>query len=439
MAGRRKQILLRRGLGLTFALVVGVAVAAACSNSLPADVKPTLLRDASAVEASPQSDSALDTDAAGAPGSDSDANVSDAALAPVALGVTPIVENAADAAPSDRTLAELETIAAGSRARSLVVRLDDLLDATGAPSDATFADLAATAALYRARGDSLLFSIALADRVDDARPVALQGSWNSPELQSTVEAVIDRAYETFGSELRYLSFGSDVDRFLSLASEQDRSAFSALVESCLNYAKTRSTRPAATAIGVTFSAQALLDPPVSEIAQLLSHSEAAIVTDYPLDSDFHAQPVSAAIADLEQLADTVANGNPNQQLVIEELGYPSATSVQSSPSQQQQFYQVLFGALASRRAQFPFVSLYALRDLNQAECGRQAATFGAAGDPLLIAARCSLGFKTLEPADAVTITGGSEADASEGGVASDMTAKPAWGTIVDALSSFGRP
>jgi hypothetical protein len=432
MAGRRRQILLTRGLGLACAFAVLLALAAACTDSLPADLKPMLLRDASAVEASPQSDAAIDTGAAGASDSQSDAEVVDAALAPVALGVTPIAEDAADAAPSDQTLAELETIAAGSRARSLVVRLDALLDATGAPSDATFDDLATTAALYRARGDSLLFSIALVDRSEDARPAELQSSWNSPELASTIEAVIDRAYDTFGSELRYLSFGTEVDRFLSLASEQDRSAFSSLVESCLNYARTRSKRLPSTAVGVTFSAQALLDPPLAEITQLLSRSDAAIVTDYPLDANFHAQSVSAAIADLEQLSDKVEQGNPNQPLVIEELGYPSATSVQSSPEQQQKFYQALFDALASRRARFPFVNVYAVRDSDESECERQAATFGGAGDALLIAARCSLGLKTADAAEA--------GDASSGVAASaDPCAKPAWGTVVDALSSFGRP
>jgi hypothetical protein len=60
---------------------------------------------------------------------------------------------------------------------------------------------------------------------------------------------------------------------------------------------------------------------------------------------------------------------------------------------QQKFYRAAFTVPSAECERFPFVNLYASADADHGECARQAATFGAAGDPFLIAARCSLGLK----------------------------------------------
>jgi hypothetical protein len=130
-----------------------------------------------------------------------------------------------------------------------------------------------------------------------------------------------------------------------------------------------------------------------ETDALLRASDAAVVNNYPLDASFHALSVSAAAAQLTTVANALAQAAPGLPIVVQELGYPSATAVGSSADLQQKFYQAAFTLLSAERDRFPLVNLYASADADDAECERQAATFGAAGDPFLIAARCSLGLK----------------------------------------------
>jgi hypothetical protein len=65
--------------------------------------------------------------------------------------------------------------------------------------------------------------------------------------------LIDRSYDTFRSELAYLSFGTDVDRFLAQANSSDRSACATFIQQTVSYAKAHPKRLATTQIGVTFS------------------------------------------------------------------------------------------------------------------------------------------------------------------------------------------
>jgi hypothetical protein len=413
MAGRRSQILLARGLGLVWSALLGASLPAACAGQPPTRVTRALTHEAGSIEASPDADPG-DADAeAGAPDAALDADISDAAVAPVRLGITPIPPNADAAAPSDQTLAELSVLAVGARARALVVRFDDLVDATGAPSDSVFAELADTAALYRRRGFSVLFGIAIVDRTDDARPSALRASWASADLRSSIDAVIDRAYDTFGAELAYVSLATDIDRFLAQAGVDDRAACATFIGRALSYAKAHPKRQQSTQLGVTFSAPGLLGDRLPETDALLQQSDAAIVTSDSLQASFEVTPPNSAAALLQNLADAIPEGQP---VVMQELGYPSSTAVGSSAEQQRKFYKAAFGVLAARRDRFPFVNLYALDDPDAAECERQALSFGVPGSPLLIAARCSLGLKDEFGAE-----------------------KPAWGEAVSALSAFGSP
>jgi hypothetical protein len=419
MAGRRCQILLGRGLGLLLGALTGMALPAACHA--PAEQHQALrpIREAGSFEAATPADSGEMDAQVDAPDAAPDADPVDAGVSAVELGVTPIVPSAdagADASTSDQTLVELSMLAAGARARALVVRFDALVDDAGAPSDAAFANLGQTAALYRARGRSVLFTIAPVDRELDARPTTLQASWSSAALRSSVEAVIDRSYDTFGPELAYLSFGTDVDRFLAQANSTDRSACAAFMRQTVSYAKAHPKRLATTQIGVTFSMPGLSGTRLPEADALLHASDAAVVTNYPLDASFHALSVSAAAAQLTTVADAVANATPGLPIVVQELGYPSATFVGSSAALQREFYQAAFSVLSAQRDHFPFVNLYASADADNGECERQAATFGAAGDPFLIAARCSLGLKD-----------------------SSGAAKLAWATVLAGLSSFRDP
>jgi hypothetical protein len=353
---------------------------------------------------------------------------------PVRLGITPLTELGDAGSDIDSTLADLTVLSAGSRARSLVMRLDQLLDAEGNPSASMFADLAQKGALYRAHGATLLFSIAIVDRTEDARPAALQASWSSAELRSAIRAVVDRVYDTFGQELAYLSFGTDVDRFLSLSSPNERTSASAFVGQALSYAKAHAQRLPTTSVGVTLSAPGVIAGLSPEAKTLLKGSDAAIITDYALDESFQAKSVSDALDDLATLDSTLKN----QPIVLQELAYPSSTLVQSSPEQQGQFYDHVFALLAARRQRFPFVDLYALTDADDADALHTALTFGmiaGAGD-----ASADAGSELASATAAFSSLGlMTAAGATDAPNMTDATQKPAWLSALRALSEFENP
>lgn len=422
MARRRRQILRTRGLGLVLSVLTGTVLPAACGTPEVHVTEGLQIHEAGVFDVVQPEEAAAVEAAAGGPDAELDAETTDAAPAPVELGVTPVAPSVggdadADAASaSDQTLAELSVLSAGARARALVVRLADLVDDNLAPNDSVFENLGQTAALYRARGGSVLFTIALVDHAQDARPSALQTSWSRATLRTTTQAVIDRSYETFGAELTYLSFGTDVDRYLVQASASDRLACTAFIEQALSYAQAHPMRPSATRVGVTFSAPGLVSTQLPETQTLLRQSEAVIVANFPLDASFHVLSVTNAVAQIQGVADAVGQVVPGLPLVVQELGYPSAVSVGSSLDAQQEFFQEVLSAVSARRELFPFVNLYASADTNEAECEREAASFGAAGDPFLIAERCSLGLKDASGVD-----------------------KPAWSAVLAGLSTFQKP
>jgi hypothetical protein len=440
MAGLRGQKLLVRGSVLALAGALGFAAPSACSNSSDTPVTRRSMREAGPFEASPEPEAQASAGAGGSADEPSEAGADQGVAAPVRLGIVPVVEGGDGGADSDSTLAELTVLSAGSRARSLAMRFDRLLDASGNPSDSVFANLAQTAALYRAHGAALLFSIAIVDRTEDARPAALRASWSSAQLRAAIRAVVDRVYATFGQELAYLSFGTDVDRFLSLATPNERLSAAAFVYQALSYAKAHAQRLPSTRVGVTFSAPGVIAGLPPEANALLLGSDAAIITDYALDTSFQAKSVADALADLATLDSTLKD----LPIVLQELAYPSSPLVQSSPEQQQQFYDQVFALLAARRQRFPFVDIYALTDADDADALEQASTFGMITDggsdaaangngnvndelALATAAFSSLGLTAREP------------NAPDAPDATDATAKPAWLSALRALSSFESP
>ncbi|HEY1533309.1 MAG TPA: hypothetical protein VGF76_04810 [Polyangiaceae bacterium] len=443
MAGSRGQKLLLRGSVLALACALGFAAPSACSNSEDAPLARRPMAEAGPFEASPEPASPASAGAAGSSDTPSEGGADLGVAAPVRLGIAPLTDASEGGADSDSTLAELTVLSAGSRARSLSVRFDQLLDASGNPSDSVFAGLAQTAALYRAHSAALLFSIAIVDRTEDARPPALRASWSSTQLRSAIRAVVDRVYVTFGQELAYLSFGTDVDRFLSLAGPNERLSAAAFMYQALNYAKAHAQRLPSTQVGVTFSAPGVIAGLPPEANALLLGSDAAIITDYALDASFQAKSLTDALADLATLDSTLKD----QPIVLQELAYPSSPLVQSSPEQQEQFYDHVFALLAARRQRFPFVDIYALTDDTDADALQRALTFGMltggsdAGGNANANADASASAELSAATAAFSSFGLTAREPNVPGAqgAPNTTAKPAWLSALRALSEFESP
>jgi hypothetical protein len=366
----------------------------------------------------PELDAAADAAPRDAESSDAaDVPVQDGPRAPVNLGLVPVPSAGPDelVSPVEQTMAHLETIAAGSRAVSIVRRWDELFSAPTEPRPEAWNELQSAASLYADAGRRVLVSLAIVDRHSDARPVGSPADWSDSGLRQAAEQLIDRTLATFGEELEYLSIGREVDRFLQTADSSVGSELVELISHLLSYSRDHGQLPAATRVGVSASWQGLTAGS-AELEQLLGASDVVIATYYPLESDFTVREPVAAAGDLQALVDSrVVDAGP-AQLVLQEVGYPSAEQTGSSERTQQRFYQSFFQALQSRRDHFPFVSVYALNDPPVGVCEADAEASGAEHDEVAVAAWCSMGLRD-----------------------SDAAPKVAWETLADALATFSVP
>ena len=340
----------------------------------------------------------------------------EASTIPVRVGIV-AVPGAADAAPglAEETLAHLDVIAAGSRSSTIVRRWDDLFSSGTQPVTPAWQYLGGIAKIYADAGRSLLLSLAVVDRADEARPAGVAGAWDSSASGLAGHALVDRTFATFGDELAYLAVGYEADRYLSLASPSERSAFVAFVTDVFDYARAHPSVPKSLKLGVTLSADAVLAGG-PEISALLAVSDVAIVSYHAVDESFQARPASASPGDLDALWDAVGGEAGKSEIVLQEVAYPSASAAGSSVEQQRTFFDGLLLALLSRRERFPFVVVRGSNEQTEAACEADAAARGAAGDPAAIAAFCSFGLRT----------------------ASGDT-KPAWAAVVDGLATFSTP
>ena len=414
MSARFERLLASVAVGL-----IGLSLGGACSG----DDNPEITKHK--VDAGGSGGTAGDggkPDGSGGNGADDagiDADVGDAPLSPIRLGIMPVAPSAGDAGPTpaDEKLAQLDVIALGSRGVSEVLRWDRLFEAPTIPVASEWARLKNLSQLYQGSGRSLLVCLALVDRSLDARPTGSAASWNDSATQGALEALVDKVLATFGDELYAISFGNELDRYFGSQSNKNATELAALVEHGIDYLKKHPAKPPSLRIGATFSTKALTSGASASVKNIIDKSDVVVATYYPLDSSFAARAPSMVAQDLAGLLAAVeVDGAVPRPILLQAVGYPSAIESGSSPEQQKAFFQALFQSLTSRRERFPFVSVNGLNDQRASACASEAAAVGAAGNVAAISAFCSLGLRG--PA---------------------QTDKAAMGSVLDALAAFSTP
>jgi hypothetical protein len=191
----------------------------------------------------------------------------------------------------------------------------------------------------------------------------------------------------------------------------------ALLQHGVDYARKHPSRPQDTWVGVTLGLDAVVSQKLPEVAKLVALGDAAIVGYSPFDSSFKVRPPSVVADDLDGISAILATeAGGARPTLLQDVSYPSAAETGSSFDQQKVFFEGLFGALATRRERFPFVSVLGLYDADPATCEEEATALGASGNATAQAYRCSLGLKT-----------------------NDGNGKPAFSTVLDALATFAAP
>lgn len=402
------------GQNIRFSLAgVGVVVVALACSEQPSASSPPIAggREAGgAIEPPPSTLDGSMPDMAIAP--PVDGSPTDGAQAPVRVGVIPTPRP--DEPLLGVSLGDIDTLAAGSRGITLVLRYDEHFTAASTPNASAWQDIETRANLYRDAGVEVLVAIGVVERAEDARPPGLT-AWDSAEAFFGVEAFIDRVFAVFGDELAYVSLGTELDRWIVGQTSTERDAFIRFVGHAFDYAARHPARRPGTAMGATVSHHGLVAPD-PHTQQIIDRAEALIATYYPLDDDFIARAPETIGEDIDALSSAAQTDAGARQLILQEVGYPSARDAGSSVDQQAAFYRTLFDELSEQRHRFPFVALFSLYELPVEACEADAASYGAADATGAIAARCSLGLRRR-----------------------DREPKPAWGVALDGLARFASP
>jgi hypothetical protein len=316
---------------------------------------------------------------------------------------------------------DAEMLALGVRAVVLHVSFANY-DLQSPGSATRWAKLTNRAHSYAQAGAQVVIALDLVERTVALQPADLATDWFSGETRTRLQELIDRLYELMAPDISALTFGDEVDRYLSVTVEPTRSQFQQLLLYGLRYAKNHNgAKPhgeRATAVRVALDAtlngwlQALgSDAGATALQALIPELDAFAVSYLPLDANDQAVADDQALEPLRQLALAASS----YSVLLQEISYPSSQAVGSSEVRQASFYRRLFDLLATDGKPFTLLSISPHTDPSNADCAAQAATYSQPTSSL-IAARCSLGLwrHSGQP-------------------------KPAWSVVLGGLSSFYSP
>ena len=214
--------------------------------------------------------------------------------------------------------------------------------------------------------------------------------WNDPALLGRFEKLLDATREKIPENLSVLIIGNEVDVYLEQHPDEidDYLAFYAKAS-----AAARQRYPQAR-IGVTVTYEGLIKGRADIISPMISISDAAFFTFYPL-FDMKAQPVASVPSHLDRLQQA-AQG---KDIYLQEVGYPSSSLSGSSEAQQAEFFATAIPAI-NARPQIKLASIFLLHDLSPKLCQGLTAYYGF-GDAghfanLLSDFLCSLGVRRLD-------------------------------------------
>jgi hypothetical protein len=283
--------------------------------------------------------------------------------------------------------------------------------ARGSFESASWSDLATKAGLAKLvddvtsaqrRADAVLLTLKVLDTTNRTTPPDLaEQPFDSPEVERRFHALIDTLKPKLGPTLRYLSIGNEVDVYLG-ANPKTFDAYARFYADAVAYV--HATLPGV-AVGVTGTFEGARSGFAAKLAQLNRSSDVVVLTYYPLGARFVPRPPGTATADVAQMV-SIAAGKP---LVLQEVGYPSATRLSSSEDAQAQFATAVIAAWRAAGPKIPLLNWFALGDLTPQLCDSFTGYYNLPADANFSAYLCTLGLRRV-----------------------DGTAKPAWSAFVAA-------
>jgi hypothetical protein len=270
--------------------------------------------------------------------------------------------------------------------------------AHGAFESASWSDLVTNAGLSKLvdaltsaqqRYDVVLLTLKVLDTNNRTTPPDLASlAFDAPEVERRFHALIDTLKPQLGPKVRYLSIGNEVDVYLA-ANPRTFDAYARFYADAVDYVHAKLP---GVSVGLTGTFEGSRGGFAAKMAQLNTSSDVVVMTYYPLGPRFVPRPPSTAKPDIAQML-TIASGRP---LVLQEVGYPSATRLSSSEGAQGEFATQVLAAWHAAGAQIPLLNWFALGDLTTEVCDTFTHYYALPGDANFSAYLCSLGLRRVD-------------------------------------------
>ncbi len=216
--------------------------------------------------------------------------------------------------------------------------------------------------------DTVLMGIQVINTTAKETPADLLNvPFDDPQMLQRFEALFDKILVRLDHDVRYLSIGNEVDVYLGNHPEE-WATYKTFYDGAVAYV--HGVAPSIQ-VGVTATYGGSLDY-TDEVSRLNEHSDALILTYYPLGTAFTANNPDAPLTDFPQMV-ALADGLP---VVLQEVGYPSAELLDSSEAEQADFIHNVFTAWQAQGDAIPFLDIFLLHDLTEQICSKLEDYYG---------------------------------------------------------------
>ncbi len=229
--------------------------------------------------------------------------------------------------------------------------------------------------------------------------------WDDPAMIGRYQEFLDHLALDVTKQPVYFSLANEADVYFEIHPEE--------LDAFLDFAKraarlTKQNFPQAKT-GITVTFEGYQGKRTEIVKKLLAASEVAIFTYYPL-FDLKLQPVK----DVNGHFDKIVAAAEGKQIVMQEVGYPSAPELGSSEEQQAEFFKEALSDI-KWRPEIKFAGLFMLHDFAPGLCDDLVKYYGFTGLPEDIKVKfraflCTLGVKKF-----------------------DGTEKPAWAAVKQGI------
>lgn len=113
-----------------------------------------------------------------------------------------------------------------------------------------------------------------------------------------------------------------------------------------------------------------------EYLKLLPSLDSAVLTYYPLESDFTMKPVSSVASDFDLMASTIVN----KSIILQECGYSSRSGSGSSEALQADFITAVFKAWDARQTRISLIDFTWQYDVSEAQADQWVIDYGMSGN-----------------------------------------------------------